>query len=428
MNNNKPCIITRKIQLLVDGNKEEMNRVYKYIRDGMYAQNRAYNILISNIFSAITSGKSQQEINDIYKKGQRVPKIDKPEWSLYKYGDFKFPKGMQTAASVKQRVIKDLKKSKADGLYKGKVSLPNKKLDAPLIIESQQFNFYHKYETDNELLENIYIVDDPNIYMKFVNGIHFKIVFGNPHRSHELRSVFENYFRGTYKCCGSSIQIDGKKIILNLTLEIPQRKRQFDENIVVGVDLGIAIPAMCSLNINNYIKMSIGSYDDFTKQRIRIQSERRRLQKSLSMSNGGHGRKKKLQSLDRFKHKEKNWVNTYNHKISKQIIDFTIKNKAKYINIEDLAGYNASDFILRNWSYYELQSMIKYKAEKYGIVVRTVKANYTSQMCSCCGYIDKDNRPKDEKGQAFFKCLQCGKELNADFNASQNIAKSVNFI
>lgn len=92
------------------------------------------------------------------------------------------------------------------------------------------------------------------------------------------------------------------------------------------------------------------------------------------------------------------------------------------------SGYNASDFILRNWSYYELQSMIKYKAEKYGIVVRTVKANYTSQMCSCCGYIDKDNRPKDEKGQAFFKCLQCGKELNADFNASQNIAKSVNFI
>ena len=60
--------VTRKIQLIVDGDKEEINRVYKYIRDGMYAQNRAYNILISAIFSAIISGKSQQEINDIYKK------------------------------------------------------------------------------------------------------------------------------------------------------------------------------------------------------------------------------------------------------------------------------------------------------------------------------------------------------------------------
>ena len=124
--------VTRKIQLIVDGDKEEINRVYKYIRDGMYAQNRAYNILISAIFSAIISGKSQQEINDIYKKGQRVPKKDNPKWSLYEFGDFEFPKGMQTASSVKMRVIKDFKKSTKDGLFKGKVSLPNKKLDAPL--------------------------------------------------------------------------------------------------------------------------------------------------------------------------------------------------------------------------------------------------------------------------------------------------------
>lgn len=421
--------VTRKIQLIVDGDKEEINRVYKYIRDGMYAQNRAYNILISAIYTAIISCKSQQEINDIYKKGQRVPKKDKPEWSLYYYDDFEFPKGMQTAASVKMKVMRDLKKSKEDGLFKGKVSLPNRKLDAPLIIERQQFNFYHGYATDEELFDNIYTVADPNIYMKFVNGIHFKLVFGNPHRSHELRSVFYNIFKGIYKPCGSSIQFKGKKIMLNLTLQMPVIKKELDENIVVGVDLGAAIPAMCSLNTNNYVRLSIGDRDAFIGQRMKIQDQRKRLAKGLKNARGGHGRKKKLKPLDRYKEYEKHWVESVNHSFAKQIVDFALKHNAKYINIEDLTGVTTDNkFLHRNWSYFQLQQYITYKAEKYGIIVRKVKAAYTSQTCSCCGYCDSGNRPKDEKGQAYFKCLKCGVELNADFNASQNIARSTEFV
>ena len=46
-----------------------------------------------------------------------------------------------------------------------------------------------------------------------------------------------------------------------------------------------------------------------------------------------------------------------------------------------------------------------------------VPATYTSQRCSCCGFTYKGNRTK----QAVFKCLSCGTELNADFNAARNI-------
>ena len=107
--------------------------------------------------------------------------------------------------------------------------------------------------------------------------------------------------------------------------------------------------------------------------------------------------------------------------------DLALKNRTKYINMEDLSGFDTSQFLLRNWSYYQLQNYITYKAEKYGIIVRKVNPAYTSQTCSCCGFVSAENRPKQEKGQAYFKCVKCGVELNADFNGSQNIARSTDF-
>lgn len=186
------------------------------------------------------------------------------------------------------------------------------------------------------------------------------------------------------------------------------------------MDLGIAIPAICSLNNNSYIKQSTGSKDDFLRIRTQLQAQRRRLQKSLKMTSGGHGRDKKLKALEKFSTRERNFVKTYNHTISKAVVDFAVKNKAKYINVEDLTGYDSNQFVLRNWSFYELQKYIAYKAEKYGIVVRKVNPCYTSQVCSCCGHWEEGQRID----QAHFKCKSCGAEMNAGLNASRNIAKS----
>ena len=205
-----------------------------------------------------------------------------------------------------------------------------------------------------------------------------------------------------------------------MSLSIPKQELELDENIVVGVDLGVAIPAVCGLNNNNYIRQSIGSKEKFLKVRTQLQSQRRRLQRSLSSNSGGHGRKKKLKPLEKLSDREKNFVKTYNHYVSKNVVDFAVKNKAKYINVEDLTGYDTSKFILRNWSFYELQQFITYKAAKYGIEVRKINPCYTSQVCSCCGHWEEGQRID----QAHFKCKSCGEELNADFNASRNIAKS----
>ncbi len=80
--------------------------------------------------------------------------------------------------------------------------------------------------------------------------------------------------------------------------------------------------------------------------------------------------------------------------------------------------------LLNAWSYYELQTMIKYKAEREGIRVRFIDPAFTSQTCSHCGHVDKENR----KSQAKFECTECGFELNADHNAAINIARSTKFV
>jgi putative transposase len=42
---------------------------------------------------------------------------------------------------------------------------------------------------------------------------------------------------------------------------------------------------------------------------------------------------------------------------------------------------------------------------------------YTSQKCNSCGHTSKENR----KTQSEFKCVECGHEQNADFQAATNI-------
>ena len=118
--------------------------------------------------------------------------------------------------------------------------------------------------------------------------------------------------------------------------------------------------------------------------------------------------------------------------VSRRVVDFAIRNKAKYINLENLEGISKEEknkFILRNWSYYQLQQYITYKAEMAGIIVRKIDPHYTSQVCSECGHHDKEQR----RSQSEFvcgnpECKNFGKSINADYNAARNIAASTKFV
>lgn len=342
--------------------------------------------------------------------------------------------GIAFNQELTNKIIDAIKK----GWLDGKAREPFYKNDSPFTIAKAFISFSHDYDSFEELCEYV-DKSDCNMYFNFGgNGnptiAKFKIRLGTKGNRTELKHTLLKVYSGEYQYCGSSMQISKNKIILNLTMEIPEVETELDEDTVVGVDLGLAVPAVCALNNNPYVREFMGSKDDLLNVRTAIRNHRKRLQKSLKNTSGGHGRKKKLKALERASKKESHFVETYCHKISKDVVDFALRNHAAHINLENLKGYDTNDFVLSNWNYYKLQSYITYKAAKYGIQVHKINPCYTSQVCSVCGKWHPENRPKGDKGQAYFNCHNenCKTHdkkaykygINADFNAARNIAKS----
>lgn len=280
-------------------------------------------------------------------------------------------------------------------------------------------------------------------YIFFPKELEWDLNFGRDRSNN--KAIVERIFSGEYKACDSSIQEakNGKRFLL-LVVKIPKESRALNPDRVVGVDLGVNIPLYAALNDNTYGGLSIGSRDQFLKVRMRMAAQKRELQRNLRVAtNGGHGRKQKLQALDRLEGKERRWVHLQNHIFSKSIIEYALRNEAGAIQMERLTGFGHDrndevdegfKFILRYWSFFELQTMIEYKAKAAGIEVRYIDPYHTSQTCSFCGHYEKGQRVN----QATFICKNpdCtkgkGKErsdgtfegINADWNAARNIALS----
>lgn len=432
---NQRQTLCRKIQLIPVGDKEETNRVYTYLRDGMESQNRAMNEYMSTLY---VSNFMELDKDDRKELRQLFSRVSDSKLGSGFDNSINLPKGLPMGGTIERAVKSDFDKAMKEGLKYGRVSLPTYRKDNPLLVHidyvrlrstnpHNDFGLYHGYENYTDFLDKLYSERDLDLFIKFANKITFKVFLGNPHKSQFLRSEIQKIFEEEYIIQGSSIQISNKKIILNLSMSIPVIEKELDEGTVVGVDVGIINPAYVALNNNTYIRKHIGSKESFIGQKTKIQNQKSRLQRQLKAAKGGHGRAKKVKAIDRIRNHEANWVKNYNHYISKEIISFAIQNNAKYINLEKLSGIADGEkkgTILGKWSYYQLQQFIEYKAKKYGIEVRYVNPAYTSQACSCCGNLEEGQRITQSK----FICKKCGTEINADFNAARNIAMSTDFV
>lgn len=396
------CINVRKLKLRIIGDKEEVTRVNNYLKNSQQAQNIGLNKcmgLISSTYLEVEGNTRDEKFKEAMKVSNNHPIFNGIEFGV----------GLDSKSAITQKVKKDFKASLKNGLRKGERNFINYKKDFPVMTRGRDLKF--KYEEDK-------------IIINWVNKIKFEVIVGRQDKDYEeLMHTLHKIVNKEYKVAQSSIQ-PGRKLILNLTFEIPTKQSEYVENRTLGIDLGIKVPAVASISDKPFIHEEFGSIDDFLRVRNQFEARRRILQKAVTNCRGGKGRKKKTQALTRLRANERNWAKTYNHQLSRRIINFAISNKCQYINLEKLASGGFNNRLLRKWSYYELQEMIVYKAERAGIEVRFINPAYTSQKCSRCGYIDKESR----KSQSDFTCSRCGHSVNADYNASINISRSEEYI
>ncbi len=484
-------ITVRKIRLYPEGDKNEVKRVYDYIRNGQEVQALMMNKCITALYTARMNGASKEEMAETRRLHSRVPSSSKG--SAYDFDMDMFPTGLPLAGGIPRVCEQKLQKAYKDGLAYGCVSLPTFKKTMPIPVpkytiapigsitlsngKTSPTGLYHDYDSPGELSEALQNERNPKIHIRFVNKIEFGLNLGNPWKSAELRTTLERIFGGLYEVCDSSIGIKDNRIMLNLVIMMPDKekaKAELNKNTVVGVAMGLNTPCVCCLNNDAYARELIGSYSEFTGHRVKMQKERSKLHAGMVMTKGGHGRKKKLHHMDVISANERNFARTYNHAVSKEVVKFALNKGAKYINLQYLKGLSKDQkgtFLLRNWSYYELQTMIKYKAAAEGIEVRFVKgadegyeedtqkkktSKRKKQIEEMLNTLDlADERGEEIKDIFGYYCSVCGKRgdhvkssficsdtkckshtmykgckngLGYDVNRARNIAQSENFV
>jgi len=210
-----------------------------------------------------------------------------------------------------------------------------------------------------------------------------------------FKEVFESW-----KFTGCQLSYSNKIFWGCLNYETDSPEKQKGESL--GVDRGI----------HNIVFTSQG--DKFSGKKIRKNRRKHLYNRKTLQTKGTRSSKRRLKELSG---SEKRFSKQVNHLVSKWLV----AREATVFVLEDLSKINKrrgkhGNKRLSDWSFWQLEMFLKYKAEAIGKSVEYVDARYTSQKCNCCHHIERKNRNGSR-----FKCVSCGFSEHADLNAAKNI-------
>ena len=191
----------------------------------------------------------------------------------------------------------------------------------------------------------------------------------------------------------------------------------------VGIDMGIAQFATLS---DGHVFAAINS---FKQKQNRLARYQRALSRKVKFSKNWKKQKNKIGKLHQtitnirkdYLHKTTTII-SQNHALI-VIEDLQVKNMSKSAsgdlnkpgrNVKAKSSLNRS---ILDQGWFEFRRQLEYKQDWAGGELIAIPPQYTSQRCSCCGSVSKENR----KTQAKFACIVCGYQANADLNAAINI-------
>ncbi len=230
-------------------------------------------------------------------------------------------------------------------------------------------------------------------------------VKGRQEFSVKVPACYAEYFK-SWKLTESLLRIDKKGwayFLFGFSKEAGAINSALQKR-VLGVDLGV----------NNLAVTSDGGF--FHSFRVKQVKRKFKYLRSVLQAKGTRSAKSLLKKVSG---REKRFMAWVNHNISKSIVSAFDGGK---IVLEDLKGIRGRwlgkrmNYWISNWSFFQLQSFIRYKAERRGLEVVRVKPAFTSKLCHKCGALGV-------RKSGCFSCFHCGlSSYSADLNAARNLA------
>ena len=181
-------------------------------------------------------------------------------------------------------------------------------------------------------------------------------------------------------------------------------------NNSVGIDLGIKSYIVDS----NSERIDNPKY--LTKSLLRLAIEQRKLS---HMKKGGKNRNKQRIKVARLHRRIRNQRNDFLQKLSSKYINENQVIVLEDLNIKQMEQDSRLSRLIVDASWSKFVSMLEYKGNWYGRDIIKVPTYYpSSQLCSCCGYQNKEIKDLSIRE---WVCPKCGATHSRDHNASINI-------
>jgi hypothetical protein len=354
-------VLTRKIQLLVDSpDKEFVHECFQKLYNWQYACFRAANYIFTHHYL-------QEQLKDLFYLTDEIKAklltIEKDKDGILTTSrtnttyqllskQFKGDVPMNILSSLNHQLVACFNNEK-EAYRKGEKSVRNYKKNIPLPFSPVSL---------------LKLQDNGKHFSFTLFQIPFKTYLGNDF--FDKRMLLKRVIEGSVKLCTSSLMLKKNKIFLLASFQVQKEKMRTGETVMAEAALSIEHPL--SIRINKY-QYTIGTKDEFLYRRLAIQQARQRAQKNAAYNRGGNGRKRKLKNLEQFREVEKNYVNSRMHLYSRRLIDICVKHRVSDLLLvnqqEDETIAKDDEFLLRNWSYFNLKDKIAYKAARAGINV-----------------------------------------------------------
>ena len=215
-------------------------------------------------------------------------------------------------------------------------------------------------------------------------------------------------FDGVIKTVTVSKECDDTYYVSILVEENIEAKPKSENS--VGIDLGIKSYIVDS----NAERIDNPKY--LTKSLLRLAIEQRKLS---HMKKGGKNRNKQRIKVARLHRRIRNQRNDFLQKLSSKYINENQVIVLEDLDIKQMEQDSTLSRLVADASWSKFASMLEYKGEWYGRDIIKVPTFYpSSQLCSTCGYQNKDIKDLSIRE---WVCPKCGSSHNRDHNASINI-------